>query len=179
MTAIDPSHVAKLLAEGDCATTTTARGRALEDLIIYLFELIPGIAVTARNTLNAFQAEEIDVAFWNDGDPAGLRFFDHIVLVECKNWTARAGYPELAVFNDKLTSRGRPMGIFVAAAGITGDPAALTAAHGVLSRALQQGREIIVLTRREIGNLADTDDLVLLLKRKRAQLAVSGTIFEQ
>ena len=130
--------------------------------------------MTARNTLNAFQAEEIDVAFWNEGDPAGLRMFDHILLVECKNWTAPAGYPELAVFNDKLTSRGLPMGIFVAAAGITGTPAALTAAHEVLARALSQGREIIVLTRREIEELADTADLVLLLKRKRAQLAVSG-----
>jgi hypothetical protein len=70
---------------------------------------------------NAFQAEEIDIAFWNEGGPAGLQMFDRIVLVECKRWTAPAGYPELALFNDdKLTSRGRPMGIFVAAAGITG-----------------------------------------------------------
>jgi hypothetical protein len=51
--------------------------------------------------------------------------------------------------------------------------------HEVLARALAQGREIIVLTRREIEGLDDTDDLVRLLKRKRAQLAVSGTIFEQ
>ena len=79
----------------------------------------------------------------------------------------------------RLTSRGRPLGTFVAAAGITGDPSARTAAHEVLGRALQQGREIIVVTRREIEGLSDTDDLVLLLKRKRAQLAVSGTIFEQ
>lgn len=70
------------------------------------------------------------------------------------------------------------MGIFVAPADITGDPSARTAAHEVLSRALQQGREVIVVTRREIEGLSDTDDLVLL-KRKRAQLAVSGTIFEQ
>src|SRR6266568_1528913 len=28
--------------------------------------------------------------------------------LECKNWIAPAGYAELAVFNDKLTSRGRP-----------------------------------------------------------------------
>jgi hypothetical protein len=58
--------------------------------------------------------------FWNDGDSAGLRMFDRITLVECKRWTAPTGYPELALFNDKLTSRGRPMGIFVAAAGIAG-----------------------------------------------------------
>lgn len=179
MTVIDNHRIARLLADGDAATTTTARGRALEELIVYIFEQVPGVSVTARNALNAFGAEEIDVAFWNEGDPAGLRMFDHILLVECKNWTAPAGYPELAVFNDKLTSRGRPMGIFVAAAGITGDPVKLTAAHEVLARALAQGREIIVMTRQEIENLADTDDLVLLLKRKRAQLAVSGTIFER
>lgn len=179
MTAIDRAYVAKLLADGDSALTMTARGRALEDLIAYLFELIPGISVTARDQLNAFQAEEIDVAFWNEGDPAGLRLFDQILLVECKNWTARAGYPELALFNDKLRSRGRPLGIFVAAAGITGDAVTRTAAHGVLSAALREGREIIVITRREIEDLEDTDQLVLLLKKKRAQLAVSGTIFEQ
>jgi hypothetical protein len=179
MTAIDRQRVAKLLAEGDHATTTVGRGRAFEELIVYLFGLVPGLSVAARNALNAFHAEEIDVAFWNEGDPTGLRMFDHILLVECKNWTAPAGYPELAVFNDKLTSRGRSMGIFVAAAGITGKAAGLTAAHEVLARALAQGREIIVLTRPEIEGLEDTDGLVRLLKQKRAQLAVSGTIFEQ
>ena len=81
------------------------------------------------------------------------------------------GYPELALFNDKLRSRGRPLGIFVAAVGITGDPASRTAAYEVLNGALREGREIIVLTRREIEDLGDTDELVLLLKKKRAQLA--------
>lgn len=45
--------------------------------------------------------------------------------------------------------------------------------------ALREHREIIVITRREIEDLSDTDELVLLHKKKRAQLAVSGTIFEQ
>ncbi|HZM80338.1 MAG TPA: restriction endonuclease [Candidatus Limnocylindrales bacterium] len=178
MTEIDRSRIAAFLTLGDTATTSTARGRALEDLIAYLFELIPGISVTARNQLNAFEAEEIDVAFWNEGEPAGLRMFDHILLVECKNWSAPTGYPELAIFNDKLQSRGRPMGVFVAASGITGEPEGLTAAHSVLARALHQGREILVITRHEIEKLVDTDDLVRLLKQKRAQLAVSGTIFQ-
>jgi hypothetical protein len=104
--------------------------------------------------------------------------FDHLLLVESKNWSVPAGYPEIALFNDKLRSRGRPMGIFVEAAGITGDPSSLTAAHSVSSRALSEGREIIVLTRGEIEKLVETDELVRLLKRKRAQLAVSGTIFQ-
>src|SRR5262249_51483408 len=85
VTAIDRTYVAKLLAAGDSAHTMAARGRALEDLIVYVFELVPGIILTQRNELNAFEAEEIDVAFWNEGDPAGLRLFDHILLIECKN----------------------------------------------------------------------------------------------
>ncbi len=178
MTAINRGQVAALLAAGDAATTTTARGRALEDLIVYLFELIPGITVSARNEMNAFQAEEIDVAFWNEQDPTGLRLFDHLILVECKNWSTPAGYPELAVFYDKLRSRGRQFGILVAALGITGNPAGLTAAHSVIARALAEGCELVVITRQEIEKLADTDELVQLMKRKRAQLLVSQTIYE-
>jgi hypothetical protein len=109
MTAIDSERVAALLKAGDDAASSAERGRALEDLIAYLFELIPGITVTARNEMNAFAAEEIDIAFWNDGSPDGLAFFDHLVIVECKNWSSPIGYPEMAIFNDKLQSRGRPL----------------------------------------------------------------------
>lgn len=178
MTAIDRGHVAALLASGDAATTTTERGRALEDVIVYVFGSIPGVAVSMRNALNAFNSEEIDVAFWNDGDAAGLRFFDPLLLVESKNWSVPVGSHELLVFDHKLMSRARPIGIFVAASGITGDPVERSAAHNVLAQALMQQREIIVVTRRELETLADTDELVLLLKKKRAQLVVSGTIFE-
>jgi hypothetical protein len=178
VTAVDQAHIAALFSEGDKAATAAARGHALEELITYLFALIPGISVILRNERNAFNAEEIDIAFWNDQASAGLRLFDYIILVECKNWSIPVGYPELALFNDKLQSRGRPMGILVAAAGITGDPSALTAAHSVLARALAQGREILVVTRGEIEKLTDTEELVRLLKRKRVQLAVSGTIFQ-
>jgi hypothetical protein len=180
MTAIDVSKVAAYLAAGDQARATqatTAQGRALEDLIVYLFGLIPGITLTVRNELDAFRSEEIDVAFWNEEDPSGLRQFDHIILVECKNWSSPVGSKELIIFDSKLEERGRLLGIFVAAAGITGDPKDLTAAYSSLSKALQKGREIIVLTRGEIEQLTETSQLVRLLKQKRLQLAVSGTIF--
>jgi hypothetical protein len=48
----------------------------------------------------------------------------------------------------------------------------------VLVRALANGREILVMTRRELERLETTDELVDLLKRKRAQLVVSATIYE-
>jgi hypothetical protein len=98
--------------------------------------------------------------------------------VECKNWSTPVGYPELAVFYDKLQSRGRPIGILIAAEGITGDKQLRTAAHEVLVRALANGREILVVTRRELEQLHSTEELVTLLKRKRAQLTVSATVYE-
>lgn len=176
MTAIDRDHVAKLFAAGEAAATTTERGRVLEDLIAYLFELIPGITVTARNEMNAFEAEEIDVAFWNEEDPDGLRNFECVLLVECKNRATAATYQDVAVFYDKMQSRGRKLGIFVAAAGITGKPVGTTAAHSILARALSHGHEIIVITRSEIEQLCEASELVRLLKKKRAQLIVSGTL---
>jgi hypothetical protein len=176
VTAIDRAKVQELLGQGDAATTTTARGHALEDLIVYIFSLVPGLDLAERNKMNAFAAEEIDVAFWNDGAPGGIAQFDHILLIECKNWSTPVGYQELAVFSDKLRSRGRPMGVLVATCGISGDPRERTAAHSVLARELAERRELIVVTRAELELLADTEDLVRLLKRKRAQLAVSGTI---
>jgi hypothetical protein len=178
VTAIDQEHVASLLANGDAATTATERGRALEDVIVYVFELVPGVVLSVRNKLNAFESEEIDVGFWNDGDPGGLRFFAHTLLVESKNWRVPVGAQDLMVFDHKLISRGLSMGIFVAASGITGDAADLNAAHAVLAQALSQGREIIVITRYELETLTNTDDLVLLLKRKVLQLVVAQTIFE-
>jgi hypothetical protein len=178
MAAIDPARVRAYLAAGDNATTNAAKGKALEDLIAYVFECVPGVVVTVRNQMNAFDAEEIDVAFWNDGLAAGLRLFDHLLLVECKNWSSPIGYPEVALFNQKLRGRGRPLGILVAAHGITGDPESLKNAHSVLAQALVEQREILVLTRAELEQLVDTDELVSLLKRKRAQLAVAGTIID-
>ncbi|MFD6791528.1 restriction endonuclease [Streptomyces anthocyanicus] len=177
MTAIDRDHVAALLEAGDTAASNAARGKAFEDLLTYLFELVPGISATVRNRLDAFASEEIDIAFWNDGDPNGPRQFDQIILVECKNWSKPVGAAEVTIFNAKLEARGRPLGILVAASGITGDASDLSSAHQILFRALGQKREILVVTRSEIEQLGETDDLVMLLKRKKLQLAVSGTIY--
>jgi hypothetical protein len=64
MGAIDQVHIEKLLRKGSEAQTTKQKGDALEALICYLFQNIPGITVTRRNERNAFDTEEIDVAFF-------------------------------------------------------------------------------------------------------------------
>jgi hypothetical protein len=175
--AIDQKYIASVLQAADNATSSSAKGKALEELIVYVFGLVPGLTITERNAVNAFGAEEIDVAFWNDGDAGGLRQFDKIILIECKNWHDPVGSQELVNLLHNMRSRGRPFGILIAAHGITGEPARRTDAHSILAQALFEGREILVITRAELEALQDTLQLVELIKRKSLQLAVSGTIY--
>lgn len=50
----DISHeiIKKYFDAGNQAKTTFEKGRALEDLVCYLFEQVPGVSIGKRNTLN-------------------------------------------------------------------------------------------------------------------------------
>ena len=150
MPAIDQNAVAAFIHAGQNAQTTTAKGRALEDLICYLFGLVPGISITRRNVMNVFNTEEIDVALWNEKHPDGIPFIQEIILVECKNWSNPVGSSEVSWFDAKLRSRGLDFGLLVAVHGITGDAHDLTAAHHVIAGALRERRRLIVATTQEI-----------------------------
>jgi len=127
--------------------------------------------------MNAFSTEEIDVAIWNERNyKKGLFYLPNIVLIECKNWSNPVSSNEVNWFASKLESRGRDFGILVAINGITGDTSELTAAHSVLARHLERGRQIIVINKTEIQQLKETNDLVKLIKIKMCILIVSGTI---
>ena len=177
MAPLSKPKVHRFLTRSDNATTAGGKGRALEDMICYVFGAIPGVQITHRNTLDAFRSEEIDIALWNEKHPRGLRHFHHIILVECKNWSTAVGSSEVGWFESKLRSRGLPFGILVASNGITGNALERTNAHSVIADALSDGRQIIVMTRAEIQDLTSTDGLVKLIKRKLCELAVARTVF--
>ncbi len=176
MACISQQRIQHFLAAGDNAATTAVKGKAFEDLICYLFSKIPGISVTRRNTLNQFGSEEIDVAFWNRPNPNGLYFLQNIILVECKNWSQPLGSAEVGWFDTKLRRRAQPFGILIAANGITGNAADRTAAHDVISAALAEGRQFVVITRHEIENLTLSIQIVELIQNKLCELAVAGTL---
>jgi hypothetical protein len=161
---------------GQNGNSTAVQGRALEDLICYVMALVPGVAITHRNELNAFDTEEIDVAVWNDGSAEGLFFLPNIILVECKNWSKAVGSEEVNWFDSKLRNRGLSFGILVTTRGITGQAGDLTAAHAVVAAALREGRKLVVITTEELLATPNTEDLVRLIKRKLCDLAVKGTV---
>src|SRR5262245_52109407 len=113
--------------------TTAVQGKALEDLICYLFEKVPGIEIVARNELNAFQTEELDVAVWNNKSKGALDFLPSLFMVEAKNWSQPVGSQEVAYFATRLKHRGCDHGILVATNGITGVPDQITAAQYQIS----------------------------------------------
>ncbi len=97
--------VKRYLKAADQARTQAAKGKAFEELTCYLFGCIPGISIFRRNVLNYFESEEIDIAFWNEQDPKGLKSLDATLLVECKNWSTTVGSAEVTSFIAKLRKR--------------------------------------------------------------------------
>jgi hypothetical protein len=176
MAAIVQQTVQEYVDAGTNRATTADQGRALEDLICYVFTQVPGISITRRNEMNPFHTEEIDVALWNDGQPDGLFFLPNIILVECKNWSKSVGSAEVNWFDSKLRNRGLNFGVLVATNGITGNAEDLTAAHSIVAAALREGRRLVVVRTQELLALTDSPQLVLLIKEKLCDLAVRGTV---
>jgi hypothetical protein len=176
MPIIAAATVQAYIDTGRNGQTTAVQGRALEDMICYVMGQVPGVAITHRNALNAFETEEIDVAVWNDGNVDGFFFLPNIVLVECKNWSNRVGSAELNWFDTKLRNRGLAYGILVTTLGITGQAADMTAAHKIVGDALSEGRRLIVITVDELLDVGTTETLVSLIKLKLCDLAVKGTV---
>jgi hypothetical protein len=176
MPAILRATIEAYVQAGANSATAADQGRALEDMICYVFTQVPGISITRRNEMNAFQTEEIDVALWNDGHADGFFFLPNIILVECKNWSNRVSSAELSWFDAKLRNRGLSFGVLVAAKGITGNAADITAAHSIVAGALREGRRLVVISSAELLTLTDSPDVVRLVKEKLCDLAVKGTV---
>jgi hypothetical protein len=177
MPAYSRAQIRKLLRAADTAVTSDGKGKAFEDLVCYLFEKIPGITISQRDVLNRFESEEVDIAFWNEQHPRGLKSFDAFLLVECKNWSSSVGCSAVRDFIGKLRNRGLDFGILVAANGVTGSPVDGDAAHQEVSLALAAKIRIIVITRAEIESLKTSDELVRMIRTKVCQLLASGTVW--
>ena len=170
---------ASIIAAGlrccDGAATTHAKGKALEDLIVAIFQRIPGVEQVQRNVLNAFATEEIDLAVGNAGHRNGLAAFPDVLLVECKNWSSAVGTQEVTYFVSRLRQRGCACGILIAMNGVTGDAKDRTDATFEIATALKDKIRVIVLKRDELELLRSPSDFVDLLKRKTLELIAVGT----
>jgi hypothetical protein len=168
---IDQRRLGELLTSArDQDASNSLRGRALDDLAELIFEAVPGTTVVCARREDVFRSQEIDVACRNAGNPEGLQDFDHIILIECKNWGSPVGAMEVAWFDTKLRIRSRTTGVLVAMNGITGDAHSRQFANAIVERALGEGRSVLVLEADDIEHLASGEELADLLKRKEVDL---------
>lgn len=171
------NRIRALLDESDNATTSDEKGDKLEQLVVYLFGLIPEVSFLRRNILDGNRAHELDVTFWNPQNLSQLSFLDAVLIVECKNTGNRIGSSEVGWFVRKLQDRGAFSGILVSLSGITGFRDGVSSAHSeVLSALTRDGIKMLVVTRPEILELKNTDDLIELLRGKFLKLALDRTV---
>lgn len=69
-----------------------------------LFASVTGFTVTGRIRT---ETEEIDIAVLNDSADPRLRREGALILLECKNWSAKCGQDEFVLFHRKLENRGQ------------------------------------------------------------------------
>ncbi len=165
-----------LLAAVSQASDSASKGKSLEDLLVYLLSQVPGVVDMERNALNAFATEELDIALIHTPVQGGMTFLPEVLLVECKNWSVPVDSVVVSYFASRVRNRGCRVGILVAAAGLTGDAVALTAAYFESAIALaRDGIQILVITLDDLCDIESASDFVALLRRRLLQLVCSGT----
>lgn len=149
----------------------------LEDLIAAVFTAIPGVEVRARNARSVFDNEELDLVMTNSREEGGLPMVGPFLSVECKNWSRPVGSTELSWFATKLRRSNQELGVLVAANGVTGTQAGLTAAHFEAATALAEGQQILILGLSELGWMKSGEQLAELLIEKLSRLIARREIY--
>lgn len=96
-------EVSELVARVETAESSFDKGAALESLMSALFEQVPGFVIDERNVRT--ETEEIDLFVLNGSQDPVYSREGSVVLVECKNWTAKAGRPEVSALVEKMRDR--------------------------------------------------------------------------
>ena len=115
------TQVRNALANLGRAPDAQAKGEALESLMAAVFSINPQLQVVERTYSTG--DEEIDLIVRNNvARPFWQSLGSPLIFVECKNWTAPVGAPEIRNFEVKVQNH-TPMtrvGILVAPGGFTG-----------------------------------------------------------
>jgi hypothetical protein len=169
--------IAARLKEGDAATTTKAKGDALEDVTSWVFCTMSGIKVLKRNFVDSAGSVEIDLLLYNDPRRTPVQFLTEFPMIECKNWQAQVDSVTVRAFIDKLRSARLKVGILVAANGVTGDAADRTAAKNVIDRAFDRdGIVLIVITRTELESFRSKEDVLAFLQDRFGDAIMQSTV---
>lgn len=144
----------------------TPRGRALEDLVVEIFESLPGVRVAERNLLSGFGEAEIDSTWVNESLEHGLIGFPRDVLMECKSSQDPLNAAGVEYFASQASRRGVKWSLIVSLNGITGTPERSNAAQLEVRRAAEQDTWVMVLVAEELRALRSAEHLEAVIGAK-------------
>lgn len=150
---------------------TDTKGKALEDVISKILELVPGLKVVDNRVVNEIQ--EIDLIVRNHNRTNVWADFESVFFVECKNWfkDRRPGASTIRDFKGKMENKNLKTGIFVAPNGIAegrGDDQ-VYGTNGQIDKYFHGGTKIIVL---------EHDDLMAILNCKDVTERINDKFME-
>src|SRR5262245_31612979 len=153
-----------------CATASGsyARGSALEDLVEYVFSLIPSVKLYDRDIKDESGSQEVDLVFSHFHHISRLPMPDVTIIIECKNEADRTSAAQVREFGNKLRTRSMNSGVLVTSAGVSGNPG--KHGHAAIRDELQNGVAIIVVTTSELVRLNKPSDLAALLTARLNEL---------
>jgi hypothetical protein len=150
------TQVRNALANLERAIGAQAKGEALESLMAAAFSIRPQLQVVERTYSTG--DEEIDLIVKNNvSRPFWQSLGSPLIFVECKNWTAPVGAPEVRNFEVKLQNH-TPMtrvGILVAPGGFTRE------AINAVKRSGRDPYSIALATHEDLEQLAYGAETVL------------------
>jgi hypothetical protein len=149
------------------------KGKLFEKAVREVFELVPGLKFVDSRIDDGM--EEIDIQLRNYNHEHVWAEFEGMVFVECKNWSQPVGSKEIDNFKGKLDRNGLNSGILVAQVGVTGSPAQLEGAWGVIKMYLQEGFKIVVLDGKDLQDIFRCADVSEMVDNKYIQLYKLGS----
>ena len=169
------SRVSGFLQSGSQATSTTAQGRACEDLGEYLFGKFSGIDLVARDQLDAFGAMETDLVFTNNAVRSGLYFLEPVLIVECKNYAkTKVSSEDVAYFASRLASKGARSGVILTTTTVSGEQG--HAGIRAMEVALAQGTTVLLIDGEHLNALDTTESLLATLMNQIVHFRTHGTL---
>lgn len=137
------------LAKTTAAKTNKEKKDSLEKLGEILINMIEGLEVIKKNVNT--KTEEIDLTVKNESKDPFWQRLPTPFLVECKNWSKPVGASEIRNFDGKMNEI--TFRIMIAINGITGR-SERDDAKGAVRDARKQGRQIVILDKKDLIDIA-------------------------
>jgi len=172
MTNISQTKINQILSLIKKSESIEEQRYAMKSLITDVLEKIPGVSVTERNGSNNSKENEIKIVCWNEQPTDGLYFFPSILAIGAIKWLDPVGSDHIKWFVGNMKKMGLSCGILFTVDNLTEDDVEREDTRKLISIALSDEREVVILDGSDLEKLTSSKQLVSLIKEKLCELAV-------